>query len=135
MCTKFGVYSSSHFPFKVQKNTDRHTDRQNHRHHNNNNKIITVQSSRRLPYRVDVVILLLKWFVVLNDGSEVWQSGSHFEYLLQLFVGINNDHATLGTVRHVPARIRRVRRINTGCQTPEHSFTTIDKNHEMANAD
>jgi len=94
--------------------------------------LITTKSSRAKShrrlyrYRVDVVVILSEWFVVLYDRSEVWKSRSDFEYLLQLFVGIHNDHVTLGTVGHVPAGVRRVCRVNTGRQTAGHSLATIN---------
>ena len=81
-------------------------------------KSCTEYISRRLSlYRIYVIIFLVQRFIVLYDSSQLRKSVSDFEYFLKLFVGVDDDNVTLGTVGDVPARVRRVCRVHSSCQT------------------
>jgi len=72
-------------------------------------------------YRVHIVISLLQWFPVLYNGSQLRKSASHFQYLLKLFVRVDDDDVTLGAVGDVPTRVRRVCCVHPRSQTTAHS--------------
>ena len=98
--------------------TDMRRRRSERMHCMKQNRLNTTLSS----HRVDVVVSLCEWLVVLYNGSQLWKSVSDFEYLLKLFVRVDNDDVTLGTVGDAPARVRRVCTVYSGCQTAVHSI-------------
>jgi hypothetical protein len=84
-------------------------------------------------YRVDSLNSFIRLSSVLNNGSEMRQTISDAEYLLQLDIVVDDDDVALSTVGNVMARLRGIRQIYAGAVAAVHVKKQANNSHSLAN--